>query len=173
MSIEAVAAKKGLSVGARIAEAYRRWRTRLAWRRNAAKRPQIPLSILAVSVMLASGCASLDNAYIAMDERLFDGSQNPQKYLVPEGYEVKAFVRDSSGDRVDITGWTVEEEMIKTATWTPKPLLVDSRGRKQESLVNDLIKAGQEARQAPKEGSGASAAEKAVLEAAKSEGLTQ
>lgn len=170
MSIEILAAKRGLKLGVKLADIYRKWRTRLAWKRLARRDVSRLLNVLVLS-LLAGGCTSLDSGYISLDERLFDGSQNPQKYLVPDGYEVKAFVRDGQGDRVDITGYTVEEEMIKTDAWTPRPLTIDARGRKSGDAVQEIIDLVREQKTTPVAGSGASAAEQSIIDAAKGAGV--
>lgn len=169
MSLETKATKQGVKLGLKLADIYRRWRTRLAWKRNASKRPA-SLSVVLLA-LAASGCASLDNSYIAMDDRLFDGSQNPNRYLVPQGYEVKAFVRDASGDRVDVTGWTVEEEMVKADGWTPRPLEIAPRGRQQDSAIRDVLELVREQQTAAPTSDNAAAAEQAIIDAAKSAGV--
>lgn len=174
MSIETKAAKQGIKLGVKLAEIYRRWRTRLAWRRNAAKRPAVAVKLSAVTALVTlTGCANLDHAYIKMDDRLFDGSQNPNRYLVPQGYEVRPFVRDASGDRVDITGWTVEEEMVKAQDWTARPLTIDSRGRQQANVLREVADAIREQRTGDAQTglSGAGDAQNLLLDAAKEAGV--
>jgi hypothetical protein len=147
MSIKTVAAKAGMKSakqGLKMLWAwYRPWRTKLAYKREVEaekrKAQSTILPMMFIAAFALSGCASLDKVYTGVDRTLHNGALDPYQNQVPEGYEIKAFVRDQSGDRVDITGWSVEEEMVKAATWTPRPLTIEPRGNRKGNPLSDVL----------------------------------
>lgn len=169
MSAEVEVARKGL----KILEWLKRWRIRLAYNRHLKAKQEaikaankVAHAAAALVFVVASGCSSLDEKYIAYDQMV---GAKLQPMFVPEGYEVRPFVRNAQGDRTDITGWTVELEMIKASSWQPTPLTINAS--KSPSALPELIEylRGQVPASV---GSGGSAdAQQLLIDAATREGL--
>lgn len=143
MSIEAIAGKQALKYGAKFWTWYRVWRTNLAYKREVkkeiARRGEqiVKLAVVAVMVAFLSGCASLDKVYTSVDRTVYNGQLDPYQNQIPEGYKMKVVVMDATSRPVDITGWTVEHEMIRAENWKPIPLQI--KATRQGSAVQEAI----------------------------------